>query len=293
MNALLTHLRSAFPGHFLPDPGVSADQNEEREDSSAGAGASAAAGGAGVHTGACTEGSLHVASAGWAPSRRGTQPLCEPPRGVKVTGPSAFQEVVPEPDKRLLTTQNDHQEQPQQPQELAGYLDEPTLERAAAEGCPEGDQPPEGRLEKEREARIGSEASFQGPRGNRATEEEEEGPEEVRDPEEAREEGEERPQEEGLDCHWAPVALTSLPQLRPQQRPPQLPQPRDMPRLPTLLSLPPSPLRCMFCPVEATPPALYLRGRDELQNPPDMGGGVPVNHQGGLPDSALPVSVGG
>ena len=36
-NAFLAHLRSAFLGHFLPDPGVFADQKEERLERSAGA----------------------------------------------------------------------------------------------------------------------------------------------------------------------------------------------------------------------------------------------------------------
>ena len=46
-NALLAHLRSAFPGHFLLEPRESAGQKKDRVERRAGAEASAAAGGAG------------------------------------------------------------------------------------------------------------------------------------------------------------------------------------------------------------------------------------------------------
>ena len=55
-NVLLAHLRSAFPGHFLPEPVANADRKEERVERNAGAEAGAAVGGAGLHAGAGAEG---------------------------------------------------------------------------------------------------------------------------------------------------------------------------------------------------------------------------------------------
>ena len=66
-NALLAHLWSTFPGHFLPNPGANAERKEERVEWRAGEEASTAAGGAGAHVGTCTEGRTHSASVGAVP----------------------------------------------------------------------------------------------------------------------------------------------------------------------------------------------------------------------------------
>ena len=76
-NALLIHLCSAFPGHFLPDPGVDAVQKEERVERSAGAEAGANAGAAGLHADAGMEDPQNVShsvSAGQDPYWQGKQP---------------------------------------------------------------------------------------------------------------------------------------------------------------------------------------------------------------------------
>ena len=76
-NALLIHLCSAFPGHFLPDPGVDAVEKEERVERSAGAEAGANAGAAGLHADAGTEDPQNVShsvSAGQDPYWQGKQP---------------------------------------------------------------------------------------------------------------------------------------------------------------------------------------------------------------------------
>ena len=74
-NAILVHLRSAFPGHLIPKPGTNADRKEGRVERSAGAEAVAAAGGAGFHAGAGAEDLQNVshsvsAGAGPLPARQ-------------------------------------------------------------------------------------------------------------------------------------------------------------------------------------------------------------------------------
>ena len=97
------------------------------------------------------------------------------------------------------------------------------------------------------EAERALEAVFRSPGGDQSPEEEEKGLEEVQDPEEAQEEVEELPQEDSRGFPWTPGDSTSLPSLRPWQRQPQPPRPRDMLPPLHLLSLPP-PLQCVCCP---------------------------------------------
>ena len=143
-----------------------------------------------------------------------------------MTGPSVLQDTGTEPDERLSATRQDHQERLQWSWEQEVHWDNPTLERAAAEGSLEEDRMPEGRPEKEREARTGSEveqapeATVRGPGGYQAPEEEEEeeGQEDSREEVEnlPQEEVDNRRQQEGRGCHWAQEASTSLPSLCPR-----------------------------------------------------------------------------